>query len=86
MCRLSKWKFYGEDKGDLRKENQGHHLWLVIIKLIYTNKIKGGGHQIIEMIHILWGKSPHKNNFWMTHKDRTYGRKLSEIRNSKRKN
>lgn len=59
-----------EIKWDLRQENQGHNLWLVIIK-------EGKKHQIIEMIHILWKK----NNFWMTtNKDRTYGRKPSEVK------
>ena len=59
-----------EIKWDLRQEDQGHNLWLIIIK-------EGKKHQIIEMIHILW----ERNNFWMTtNKDRTCGRKPSEIK------
>lgn len=29
-------------KSDLRQENQGQNLWLGIIQLIYTNKMKKG--------------------------------------------
>lgn len=76
-----------EIKRDLRQENQGHNLCLVIIKLIYTNKMKKGkNHQIIEMIHILWVKSPDKNKFWMTtNKGKAYSRKLTEIKYLQRK-
>lgn len=83
MYRQSKWKFYGEDKvwfktGKSRSQSMAGYHWTYL----YKSEEERGKYQIIKMIHILWEKSPPKNNnFWMsTNKVRAYGRKPLEIK------
>lgn len=40
MYRQTKWKFYGRDKVWFKQDHQGHNLSVVIIKHIYTVKMK----------------------------------------------
>lgn len=45
MYRQTKWKIYGRDKVWFRQDHQGHNLSVVIIKYMYTIKMKKGNTQ-----------------------------------------